>query len=155
MAELLDPALGANLVIGGVDRGQFVIRDFDEFLGHPLCDQAVGVVLTDQLTIGRFDCGIVHIMAHAEHCVGVGFIGPHILFADAGKIGFGKIEYRSHILQINQLVFVYFAIGQRDVEQAIEQLFETPDLWLFWHPIRQQHLNLQCIQLRCHLALTL
>lgn len=110
--------------MGIVDARHFFIGDVDEFLGHALGDQPVGMIFTDKVAIGFLQRFVGDIGRDAQHLVRVG---------DAfAKMGGGNAfeglpvesENFCDLFQVSDFLRANPAIGAGDVEKSAEKVFE-------------------------------
>jgi hypothetical protein len=123
MSQGVTAVLG-DAVVGGVDCRHLLGGEVDEFLGHAGGDQAVGVIVADQLAVGGLDRGVARLPVDAEDAVRVGLVGPEMAGADALEIGLGESEYLAHPPQVVELRRRDRTVRLGDVEQPIEQLLQ-------------------------------
>ena len=129
-----------------VDRGKPVIGDCHEFRRHPARNQHVGMVVLDQLAIGRLQRLVIHARLHVENEIGVTILGMQVPRLDAGIVPPLDGKYGCHLIEEFLLLLMHQPVRLGDVKKPVHDIFQ--DL-LF---AGKQSAHLPCIAVKaCHI----
>ena len=124
MSPLPGAAAGGDLLPGVVDRGDAVVGEVHRLDRQAAGDHLVGMVGAHELAPARPDRGEVGVPRDAEHLPGVAGAAREVAGLDAGEGGGGMPKISATRLRKLLLALVVAAVGQRDVEEALEDVLE-------------------------------